>query len=180
MPATPVNAISRKNPAPPSNSQASSPPPHHDAPEQPPNLHFHSITDHSPSILPSSSADPITAVTDLAYPAVSITSQGSSLLSEEDVISDPKRSSKRSLPTKRTAADMAAAERASPSSESSHSMADNDHEAEQFHQSEMSAEHTDQPPKKKRTRTLTTPHQSAVLHSLLAKVRLLRECRVPP
>ncbi|KAL4066349.1 hypothetical protein V8B97DRAFT_1874631 [Scleroderma yunnanense] len=69
---------------------------------------------------------------------------------------------------------MAAAERASPSSESSHShsgMADNENEAERFHQSEISAEHSDQPPKKKRTRTLTTPHQSAVLHALLAKSR---------
>lgn len=28
------------------------------------------------------------------------------------------------------------------------------------------------PPKKKRTRTLTTPHQAAVLHALLAQVRL--------
>lgn len=28
------------------------------------------------------------------------------------------------------------------------------------------------PTKKKRTRTLTTPHQSAVLHALLAQVRL--------
>ena len=31
----------------------------------------------------------------------------------------------------------------------------------------------DPPPKKKRTRTLTTPHQSAVLHALLAQVRPL-------
>ena len=33
-----------------------------------------------------------------------------------------------------------------------------------------------QPPKKKRTRTLTTPHQAAVLHALLAQVRP----RAPP
>jgi hypothetical protein len=46
-------------------------------------------------------------------------------------------------------------------------MADNETEAE--HQSEVSPL-TAPAPKKKRTRTLTTPHQSAVLHALLSQV----------
>lgn len=37
---------------------------------------------------------------------------------------------------------------------------------------------TSAPPKKKRTRTLTTPHQSAVLHALLAQVG--GRAHVPP
>ncbi|OAX34564.1 homeobox-domain-containing protein [Rhizopogon vinicolor AM-OR11-026] len=49
-------------------------------------------------------------------------------------------------------------------------MADNETEAERSQQSEVSAP-TAPAAKKKRTRTLTTPHQSAVLHALLAKSR---------
>ncbi|KAG6372433.1 hypothetical protein JVT61DRAFT_7530 [Boletus reticuloceps] len=66
-----------------------------------------------------------------------------------------------------------AAARASPSSDSSSQsgMADNETEADPSQLSEHSALHTSAPPKKKRTRTLTTPHQSAVLHALLAKSR---------
>lgn len=66
-----------------------------------------------------------------------------------------------------------AAERASSSSDSSSQsgMADNETEAERSQHSERSAPQVTAPPKKKRTRTLTTPHQSAVLHALLAKVR---------
>jgi len=58
----------------------------------------------------------------------------------------------------------------SPSDTSSQSgMADNETEAERSQQSELSAPALPAL-KKKRTRTLTTPHQSAVLHALLAKV----------
>ncbi|KAF8129895.1 hypothetical protein EV363DRAFT_1168165 [Boletus edulis] len=66
-----------------------------------------------------------------------------------------------------------AAARASPSSDSSSQsgMADNETEADPSQLSEHSALRTSAPPKKKRTRTLTTPHQSAVLHALLAKSR---------
>lgn len=35
------------------------------------------------------------------------------------------------------------------------------------------------PPKKKRTRTLTTPHQAAVLHALLAQVRIVFATMLP-
>lgn len=65
-----------------------------------------------------------------------------------------------------------AAERASPSSDDSSQsgMADNETEAERSQLSERSAQQASPPQKKKRTRTLTTPHQSAVLHALLAKV----------
>ncbi|KAI6040172.1 hypothetical protein EDC04DRAFT_2602695 [Pisolithus marmoratus] len=70
---------------------------------------------------------------------------------------------------------MDASERASSSSESSHShsgMVGNEIEPERSQQSEISpALHAEPPPKKKRTRTLTTPHQSAALHELLAKSR---------
>ncbi|KAI6140144.1 hypothetical protein BKA82DRAFT_2837843 [Pisolithus tinctorius] len=70
---------------------------------------------------------------------------------------------------------MDAAERASSSSESSHShsgMVGDEIEPERSQQSEISSTaHAEPPPKKKRTRTLTTPHQSAVLHALLAKSR---------
>ncbi|KAG2130424.1 uncharacterized protein EDB93DRAFT_82559 [Suillus bovinus] len=48
-------------------------------------------------------------------------------------------------------------------------MADNETEPEQH--SELSAQTAPAPNKKKRTRTLTTPHQSAVLHALLAQSR---------
>ncbi|KAF9232391.1 hypothetical protein BU15DRAFT_67508 [Melanogaster broomeanus] len=50
-------------------------------------------------------------------------------------------------------------------------MADNETDAERSQQSERSAAPTSSPQKKKRTRTLTTPHQSAILHALLAKSR---------
>ncbi|KIK58588.1 hypothetical protein GYMLUDRAFT_60624 [Collybiopsis luxurians FD-317 M1] len=60
-------------------------------------------------------------------------------------------------------------DRSSPSSDSQGGMADTE-DTEQRHGSERSPPPSD-PPKKKRTRTLTTPHQSAVLHALLAKSR---------
>ncbi|KAH0835476.1 hypothetical protein J3R83DRAFT_9141 [Lanmaoa asiatica] len=87
---------------------------------------------------------------------------------EEDVSTwRPTKRRRRSPP-----ADMAA-ERASSSSDSSSQsgMADNETEAERSQHSERSAPQVTAPPKKKRTRTLTTPHQSAVLHALLAKSR---------
>ncbi|KAF8829720.1 hypothetical protein HHX47_DHR2000242 [Lentinula edodes] len=58
-------------------------------------------------------------------------------------------------------------DRSSPSSDSQGGMADTE-EGEQSRRSPQPSE----PPKKKRTRTLTTPHQSAVLHDLLAQVSL--------
>ncbi|EPS94839.1 hypothetical protein FOMPIDRAFT_1062989 [Fomitopsis schrenkii] len=62
-------------------------------------------------------------------------------------------------------------ERSSPSVSSSQGdMADNEGEAGPS-QSSATAQPTNPPPKKKRTRTLTTPHQSAVLHALLAQSR---------
>ncbi|KAG1719559.1 uncharacterized protein EDB91DRAFT_1257567 [Suillus paluster] len=62
------------------------------------------------------------------------------------------------------------AEHASSASDTSSQsgMADNETEAERSHQSAPTAGPA---PKKKRTRTLTTPHQSAVLHALLAQSR---------
>lgn len=59
--------------------------------------------------------------------------------------------------------------RSSPSTDSQGGMADNETEAGRCDQSEMTPPPT-APLKKKRTRTLTTPHQSAVLHALLAQV----------
>ncbi|TFY62208.1 hypothetical protein EVJ58_g4014 [Rhodofomes roseus] len=62
-------------------------------------------------------------------------------------------------------------ERSSPSVTSSQGdMADNEGEAGPS-QPSQAAQPTTTPPKKKRTRTLTTPHQSAVLHALLAQSR---------
>ncbi|KAH9934250.1 uncharacterized protein B0H18DRAFT_548863 [Fomitopsis serialis] len=61
-------------------------------------------------------------------------------------------------------------ERSSPSASSSQGdMADNEGEAGPSQPSQAAP--TTSPPKKKRTRTLTTPHQSAVLHALLAQSR---------
>lgn len=63
------------------------------------------------------------------------------------------------------------AERSSPSLSSSQGdMADTEMEAGPS-QSSHAPQPTASPPKKKRTRTLTTPHQSAVLHALLAQSR---------
>lgn len=74
--------------------------------------------------------------------------------------------------TSRQHANMAAGRASSSSDDSSQSgMADNETEAEPSQHSERSPPQLTAPPKKKRTRTLTTPHQSAVLHALLAKVR---------
>lgn len=56
-------------------------------------------------------------------------------------------------------------DRSSPSSDSQGGMAD----TEEGPRSERSPAPSE-PPKKKRTRTLTTPHQSTVLHALLAQV----------
>ncbi|KAI6131115.1 hypothetical protein EDD16DRAFT_1792959 [Pisolithus croceorrhizus] len=145
---------------------------HHDAQTQQPRH----IRGDSSSILQSSSTGPIAATTDPIHASISITSQGTSLLSEEDVSNNTRRLSKRPRTgLKRSAADMDASERASSSSESSHShsgMVGDEIEPERSQQSEISpATHSESPPKKKRTRTLTTPHQSAVLHALLAKSR---------
>ncbi|KAI6043583.1 hypothetical protein EDC04DRAFT_668117 [Pisolithus marmoratus] len=130
----------------------------------------------SSSILQSSSTGPITATTDPIHASISIAGQGTSLLSDEDVSDSTKRLPKRPRTgLKRSAADMDASERASSSSESSHShsgMVGNEIEPERSQQSQISpAVHAEPPPKKKRTRTLTTPHQSAALHELLAKSR---------
>jgi hypothetical protein len=58
----------------------------------------------------------------------------------------------------------------SPSSEDSQDdMADNEMDVAKLNRPEPLPT-TSAPPKKKRTRTLTTPHQSAVLHALLAQV----------
>lgn len=65
--------------------------------------------------------------------------------------------------------------RSSPSSDSQGGMADTEEAAQSPRsQSDIFISTTGSiPPKKKRTRTLTTPHQSAVLHALLAQVRVL-------
>jgi hypothetical protein len=62
--------------------------------------------------------------------------------------------------------------RGSPSSSSQGDMQDSDMDSGPSSQPEQSSgpRTSDQPAKKKRTRTLTTPHQSAVLHALLAQV----------
>lgn len=145
---------------------------HHDAQTQQPRH----IRGDSSSILQCSSTGPVAATTDPIHASISITSQGTSLLSEEDVSNSTKRLSKRPRTgLKRSAADMDASGRASSSSESSHShsgMVGDEIEPERSQQSEISpAAHSESPPKKKRTRTLTTPHQAAALHALLAKSR---------
>ena len=58
----------------------------------------------------------------------------------------------------------------SPSSSSQGDTADTEMECASSSQPVGQAKPQDPPPKKKRTRTLTTPHQSAVLHALLAQV----------
>ncbi|KAH9475039.1 hypothetical protein JR316_0012141 [Psilocybe cubensis] len=58
----------------------------------------------------------------------------------------------------------------SPSSDSQDDDADNEMDLGQLHRPEPLPQ-ASVPPKKKRTRTLTTPHQSAVLHALLAQSR---------
>ena len=61
--------------------------------------------------------------------------------------------------------------RSSPSS-SSQDVPESEMDADRSQQSETSLSPA-APPKKKRTRTLTTPHQSAVLHALLAQVCII-------
>lgn len=56
----------------------------------------------------------------------------------------------------------------SPESDSQADMADNEMEVKATDANDQAPPAP--PPKKKRTRTLTTPHQSAVLHALLAQV----------
>ena len=63
----------------------------------------------------------------------------------------------------------------SPSSSSQGDVADNEAETGPSQLSEQAE--PPPPPKKKRTRTLTTPHQAAVLHALLAQVRLYNTVR---
>ncbi|KIK04508.1 hypothetical protein K443DRAFT_130851 [Laccaria amethystina LaAM-08-1] len=60
--------------------------------------------------------------------------------------------------------------RSSPSSDSQDGMADNEMDFKRGERTEPLPPSAS-PPKKKRTRTLTTPHQSAVLHALLAQSR---------
>jgi hypothetical protein len=59
--------------------------------------------------------------------------------------------------------------RSSPSSDSQSGMADT--EIDQKKNTQNPGATGAAPQKKKRTRTLTTPHQAAVLHALLAQVR---------
>ncbi|KAF8057476.1 hypothetical protein FPV67DRAFT_1430166 [Lyophyllum atratum] len=61
-------------------------------------------------------------------------------------------------------------DKSSPSCDSQDDMADTEMDARQKEDPETPAPAVP-PPKKKRTRTLTTPHQSAVLHALLAQSR---------
>lgn len=163
MSTTPTANIPSKSPTPAPNLQALSRRIEHDSQVQ-------------QSLPAAPTSIPLTTIPAPSDPAADLTSphitgQGSSYhpCPEQDV--STKRPTKR--PRTNQAANMAA-ERASPSSDSSSQsgMADNETEAERSQQSEVSAPVT-APPKKKRTRTLTTPHQSAVLHSLLAKVRLV-------
>jgi hypothetical protein len=63
-------------------------------------------------------------------------------------------------------------DRSSPDSDSQSGMADNEMEVAATDKNEHALPAP--PPKKKRTRTLTTPHQSAVLQALLAQVRSQR------
>lgn len=58
----------------------------------------------------------------------------------------------------------------SPASDSQDDMADNEMDVRRLVDRPQPLPPTSAPPKKKRTRTLTTPHQSAVLHALLAQV----------
>ncbi|KIJ62415.1 hypothetical protein HYDPIDRAFT_41913 [Hydnomerulius pinastri MD-312] len=160
MSTTPTANISSKSPTPP-NLQVPSRRIEHDYQVQ---LSPHSA---SPSISPTTAPTPSDPTADLT--STHITAQGSSHhpCPDEDVSTRrPAKRQRRHQP-----ANMAA-ERASPSSDSSSQsgMADNETEAERSQQSELSAPIA-APPKKKRTRTLTTPHQSAVLHALLAKSR---------
>ncbi|EGN97533.1 hypothetical protein SERLA73DRAFT_161532 [Serpula lacrymans var. lacrymans S7.3] len=80
----------------------------------------------------------------------------------------PKRLRRQTSHAAMTTADPPSSAHSDSSSQSG--LADNETEAERSQQSELSAP-TTAPPKKKRTRTLTTPHQSAVLHALLAQSR---------
>ncbi|KIM44009.1 hypothetical protein M413DRAFT_17888 [Hebeloma cylindrosporum] len=59
----------------------------------------------------------------------------------------------------------------SPASDSQDDMADNEMDVGRLVDRPEPLPPTSAPPKKKRTRTLTTPHQSAVLHALLAQSR---------
>lgn len=64
--------------------------------------------------------------------------------------------------------------RSSPSASSSQGdMADTEMEAASSQPAEEEQDKPAPPPKKKRTRTLTTPQQAAVLHALLAQVRIV-------
>ena len=63
-------------------------------------------------------------------------------------------------------------ERSSPSASSQGDMADTEMEAGPSKAQTSESAPEGPPPKKKRTRTLTTPHQAAVLHALLAQVSL--------
>ena len=58
----------------------------------------------------------------------------------------------------------------SQGSDSQDDMADNEMDLRRHVDRPEPLPSTSAPPKKKRTRTLTTPHQSAVLHALLAQV----------
>lgn len=60
--------------------------------------------------------------------------------------------------------------RSSPASDSQDDLADNEMDVRRLVDRPEPLPSTSAPPKKKRTRTLTTPHQSAVLHALLAQV----------
>ncbi|PCH34906.1 homeobox-domain-containing protein [Wolfiporia cocos MD-104 SS10] len=94
-----------------------------------------------------------------------------------DIVSSPRASQEATVPQQQQSGVSGGGgsepimERSSPSISSSQGdMADNEMEAGASQSSEVPQQPAN-PPKKKRTRTLTTPHQSAVLHALLAQSR---------
>ena len=139
-------------------------------------LPYTSRPERTPDSRGTSSVDPSSATTSLPFPASpsppSSASQPIQQLAEGGTPHAPSSPSVSASPQRRPSDPNQDRRMHSPSSSSQGDAADTEMESGPT-SGQFAGQHQpqDPPPKKKRTRTLTTPHQSAVLHALLAQVR---------
>jgi hypothetical protein len=129
-----------------------------------PSLPYSSRPERTPNSRGTSSVDPSSATTPTRRP--------SQQQAEAGVSHAPSSPSTSASPQRRPSISNQDRIMLSPSSSSQGDAADTEMESgPSSGQLAGQNQSQDPPPKKKRTRTLTTPHQSAVLHALLAQVR---------
>ena len=139
-------------------------------------LPYTSRPERTPNSRGTSSVDPSSATTSILHPTTPPLSASTSQLfrqqPEPGTSHAPSSPSTSASPQRRPSDSNQDLRMHSPSSSSQGEVADTEMESGPSSGQPIGQNQPqDPPPKKKRTRTLTTPHQSAVLHALLAQVR---------